>query len=358
MSSIESTGLSNAELELDGAAGTRCGLGLRVVKAGGLSAGIVLMLSLLGSGRAWGQTAVAGEIAPNQYQPVGRPAQAGVLPSEILGADDLLEIMVSYCPELSRSFRVSSDGTLALPLLKTRIKVAGLTPIEVSDELQKTLVSEHVLNDPTVNISVLEYRSRPVSVMGAVAHPLTFQATGHMSLLDALAQAGGLTPSAGGNIVVTKHEASGNASVRQVPVKELLAGKDGRLNLELNGGEEIRVPEAEKIFVAGNVHKPGMYTMQGDSETTVIKAIALSAGLDSYSSHVAYIYRRSLTGGDRQELQIPLQQIIARKSPDVDLHADDILYIPDAAGRKMTAKVLAGLAGFGSTAVSGMLIYK
>ena len=330
---------------------------------------VVLALFTVGS---TAQTPTGNQVGTAQVGPASTTQQGGTtnsqgsgrrplgqnLPSESLGADDLLEVMVSYCPELTRSFRVGSDGTLALPLLKEKLKVVGMTPIEVANELARALVSEHVLTDPTVNVSVLEYRSRPVSVVGAVNHPLTFQATGRTTLLDAVAQGGGLAPTAGGNIILTTHRGENGGSVQVISVHDLLAGKDGKLNVEMQGGEEVRVPEADKIFVAGNVKRPGMYTMQGDSETTVIKAIALSSGLDSYASHSAFIYRRNPTGGDRQELEIPLNKIISRKSPDVFLHPDDILFIPDSSGRRMTSRVLSQLAGFGAAAGTGMLIYK
>jgi protein involved in polysaccharide export with SLBB domain len=99
------------------------------------------------------------------------PSSNDILPSQTLGADDLLQIMVPYCPELSRSFRISSDGTLALPLLKQSIDAAGLLPAQLEKKIGAELVAEQVLTDATVSVSVLEYRSKPVSVVGAVNHP-------------------------------------------------------------------------------------------------------------------------------------------------------------------------------------------
>jgi polysaccharide export outer membrane protein len=289
-------------------------------------------------------------------------ANVNVLPSEGLGADDLLEIRVSYCPELSRNFRVSSDGTLSLPLVRKTLMVAGLTPIQVSTALQDELVGEHLLVDPTVSVSVLEYRSRPVSVVGAVNHPLTFQATGQITLLDAIAQAGGLSPNAGGSIIVTTSSSattsSEQKSAQTILVQDLFGGDVPKVNLTLHGGEEIRVPEARKIFIVGNVKRPGMYPMQGDSDTTVVKAIALSEGLDAYGASNAFIYRLHGPGGQRTELKVPLNLILSHKAPDIALSADDILYIPGSDGRRLTSKILNGLAGFGQTAAAGLVIYK
>jgi len=285
-----------------------------------------------------------------------------VLPSESIGADDLLEISVSYCPELSRNFRVSSDGSLSLPLLHRRLVVAGLTPIQVTHVLQDALEQEHLLVDPTVSVSVLEYRSRPVSVIGSVNRPLTFQATGQTTLLDAITRAGGLSLNAGGNIIVTANALSATGSeartVQTIRVQDLIAGTVPQINLKLHGGEEIRVPEASKIFILGNVKRPGMYPMQGDTDTTVVKAIALCEGLDAYGASNAFIYRLDGSGGKREELPVPLNRILTHKASDITLMADDILYVPGSDGKRLTTKILNNLAGFGQTAAAGLLIYK
>lgn len=289
------------------------------------------------------------------------PLSSGVAlnSAESLGAGDLVELAVSYCPELNHNFRVGSDGTLPLPLLHAPMAVAGLTPLEVAHKIGAALVSEHLLAEPVVSVSVVEYRSRPVSLIGAVNHPTSFQATDRTTLIEALAKAGGLSPTAGGDVIVTSAAtATDPQRVRIVAVKDLLSGRVPQANLALRGGEEIRVPEADKVFVAGNVRRPGAYPMQSDAETTVMKAVALSSGLDSYSSAFAYIYRKREMGAQRDEVKVPLRQIMTRHAPDVVLRADDILFVPAADGRKLTAKILGQLAGFGQTAEAGLLFAK
>jgi polysaccharide biosynthesis/export protein len=290
------------------------------------------------------------------------PRSETVLPAESLGNDDSLEITVPYCPELTGKFRVGSDGKLALPLLPYPIQAASLTPAQVAARIKEALIREQIMADPSVNIVVLEYRSRPVIVLGAVLHPLTFQATGENTLLDAIAMAGGLSPSVGTDIVVvsphTTPQGKKEKTVQRVPVNELVMKANPLYNFPLHGGEEIRVSETGKVFVTGNVVHPGMYAMQGDGDTTVLKALALSQGVQSYSTKTAYIYRRADSGGDRQEIQVPLSRIMARKERDISLVSDDILYVPEAKGKRLTAKVLTQIAGFGQTTAAGLLIYK
>lgn len=290
------------------------------------------------------------------------PIATDVLPAQVLGPDDLLEITVPYCPELSRSFRVGADGMLVLPLVKVRIPVAGRMPAEVGKEIAAALSAEQILNQPVVSIAVLEYRSRPVSVVGAVNHPITFQASRDTTLLDAITRAGGLSASVGPDITVTHHEqepdGTTNIIVQSIPVKSLIEGVNPKFNIHLTGNDEIRVPDAGRIFVAGNVKKPGSFPMQDDSDTTVVKALALSEGLESYSSKYAYIYREAGPGAPRQEIQVALAKIMQRKAPDVVLHPDDILYVPENGSKRMTAKILQQIAGFGTNTAAGMLIYR
>ena len=301
-----------------------------------------------------------------QVDGANRPAvsqrEKGIsLPDETLGPDDLLELSVSYCPELSQNFRVSPDGILHLPLLHKPLPVAGLNAIEVANAIQPQLTEQPVLVDPVVNVSGLEYRRRPGSVVGAVNHPLTFQVIGRTTLLDAIAKAGGLSPTAGASIVINHRTRSaggiGDHSTQVVPVSTLMDASSPALNLELQGGEEIRIPEASKIFVAGDVRRPGMYAMQTDSGTTVIKALALSEGLGPYASGTAYIYRLGKPGTERTEVQVPLSRIMARKDQDVKLMADDILYIPENGKKRMTSSVLNRMAGFSENTATGLLVY-
>lgn len=279
-----------------------------------------------------------------------------ILPSGALGPDDMLEITVTNCPELSRTFRVGADDNLTLPLLTKPIPIAGATPIQLTEKIRQALVREQILTDPIVNVSVLEYRSRPVSIVGAVNHPLTFQATGQITLLDAIAMAGGLSPTAGGNILVTGAHDSPQGAVRVISAHDLIKGTAPALNLKLYGGEDIRVPESEKVFVAGNVLKPGMYPMQADAEMTVIKAISLSSGLAPFSAHTAYIYRRQATGTDRDEMKIELNKIISHKEPDIALRADDILYIPTSTGKKVASSFLMQMTGVGQAAAGFAIV--
>jgi polysaccharide biosynthesis/export protein len=269
------------------------------------------------------------------------------LPAQKLGIDDLVAVSVYDAPELTRSVRVEPDGSIHLPLLEDGIKAVGLFPRELESSVAAALKTGEILVDPVVKITVVEYHSRPISVMGAVKKPVTFQAVGAVTLLGALARAEGLSDLAGTEIVVTQE----SGAVERVPIKRLMNEADPSVDFILHGGEEIRVPEAGKIFVVGNVHKPGAFLVRDGSENSVLKLVALAEGLSPYAYKQAFVYR------EKREIPVDLDEILKRKSPDVPLEVGDILYIPDNKGKMLTATVLDRIAGFGASTASGVLIW-
>jgi polysaccharide export outer membrane protein len=286
-------------------------------------------------------------------------AGAANLPAQKIGPNDLIAISVYDAPELTRTVRVGADGFIRLPMRKRQIKADGLMPGELESAIADALRSEQLIVDPLVTVTVAEYNSRPISVAGAVKQPITFQANGPVTLLEALTRAGGLSPEAGSEILVShpKAGAGGVASalIQRIPVRGLIDAADPALNLSLNGGEEVRVPEVGKFFVLGNVHKPGVFPMQGNTEISVLKALASAEGLLPLASKEAYIYRREAAAGSKNEIPVPLKKIMERKAPDIRLTADDILYVPDATGRRATLAALEKILIYGSGAASALI---
>jgi polysaccharide export outer membrane protein len=280
------------------------------------------------------------------------------LPTQTIGVDDLIAISVYRSPELSLTVRVESNGAIELPLLKEPVHAAGLMPNELESAIADALKNEGLLVNPVVTVSVSEYASRPISVMGAVNKPLTFQAVGRVTLLDALAKAEGLAKHADQEILVTlpKLDDELKPLIRRIPVRSLIDSANPELNLALTGGEEIRVPEAGRVFVVGNVKKPGAYLFP-DKDATVLRILALAEGLAPYSQKQAFIYRPEPEAGLKREIPIELAKIMKRESPDIPLQINDILYIPDNSGKRATMNVIDRVVGFGAATVSGVLIW-
>jgi len=282
------------------------------------------------------------------------------LPAQSIGANDLIAVQVYDAPELSRTVRVGSDGNMRLPMLKRPIKVEGLLPADVERSLSGILVEDGILVEPFVTVTIVEYHSRPISVAGSVRKPLVFQATAPVTLLEAISKAEGLREDAGSDILVSRSQpgADGQQAVltRRIPVRGLLDASDPSLNIILTGGEEVRIPETQKIYVMGNVKRPGAFPVQDGGQTSVMQMLALAEGLLPFANKDAFIYRREAKGS-KNEIPIPLDKIMSRKSADVPLLANDILYIPDNKGRRIGVAALERALMFGTTAGATALIY-
>jgi len=281
---------------------------------------------------------------------------AGVanLPAQRIQGNDLIAVSVYDEPAFTRTVRVGADGNIRLPMLPAPIQVIGLLPAELETAIADALQQNEILVKPVVTVTLLEYNStRTVSVMGAVRKPLTFPVIGTVKLLDALAKAEGLSEQAGPTVLVTR---AGDDKAHVINLQNLLDGADASLNVVLQGGEDIRVPEARKIYVVGNVKKPGAIAVRDGSENTVLKVLSMVEGVAPYAARRAYIYRSGGEGQPRQEIPIELTNILKRKTPDVPLFADDLLYIPDATGKRVTVTSLekAGMLGSG---IAAALVY-
>jgi len=287
------------------------------------------------------------QIRPNLMEEVGKAN----LPAQRLGVDDLVAVSVYDAPELTRTVRVETDGMIHLPLLKNGITATGIFPGQLESGIADALTKEQILVEPVIKVTVVEYHSRPIAVMGAVRKPLTFQAIGVVTVLDALAQAEGLSNDAGTEIILTRSD-----QVERIPVKRLMKDADPAVNFVLHGGEEIRVPEAGKIFVMGNVHKPGAFPVRDTADESVLKMVALSEGLMPYAGKLAYVYRRDETG-TKKEIPIELEKIMQRKAADVVLQVDDLLYIPDNKTKRNTMTAIDRITMFGASTASGLLIW-
>ncbi|MEP7355453.1 MAG: polysaccharide biosynthesis/export family protein [Acidobacteriota bacterium] len=290
-----------------------------------------------------------------QQRPTSGEARAN-LPAQPVGIGDLLSVSVYGAPELTRTSRVAPDGTIRLAMLKEPIPARGIMPSELEKRIAVALAAEQILVDPDVTVNIAEYATHPISVVGSVRRPLTFQITAPTTLLDALARAEGLSTEAGGEILITRAaSANGAAFSKKVAIKSLIELGDPASNIPLQGGEEVRVPEIGKVFVVGNVMKPGAFPTAATSGMTLLKALALAEGLSRFAMNEAYIYR-PVEGAEKQEVMVPLRKIMDRKSPDVPLTPGDILYVPDNRAGRLRASVIDKIVSFGAGTASGALI--
>ena len=178
----------------------------------------------------------------------------------IVGANDVLTVTVYNQPQLSGKFAVEADGTLAFPLLG-RVAAGGLSVRAVEDKIREGLAAG-ILNDPQVSVTVDQYRSQQIFVVGEVMKPGNLQFTGSMTLIEALARVGSTTERAGMEAVIVRavervrrtapaqDPNTPNPNTIRVNLQSLQRGVLSQ-NVELRAGDTIFVPRVETVFVSG-----------------------------------------------------------------------------------------------------------
>ena len=274
----------------------------------------------------------------------------------LIGPGDLLKIDVFDVPDLSREVRVGESGYISLPLIPVKVRVAGLSPFQLEEKLAELLQVNGLVKNPQVVVFVKEQRSQPITVIGAVRTPRVIQAVRQMSILEVLSEAGGIADDAGSIVIVTRNAAAEPAAKEgatqpaterpasqtfTIQLKDLLDTGDPQFNIPVSGGDTVSVPRGGIIYVAGAVQRPGGFVLTSDSEEiTTLKAVALAQGLTgSAKGGSAVIIRRDAATGKSKEIEVNLNKIMGRKAQDVPLLANDILFVPDSAGKRALRRV-------------------
>ncbi len=258
------------------------------------------------------------------------PGQTPTRPSQEyrVGPKDVLKVTIWGHEDLSRQVVVSADGSFQFPLVGD-VQVAGLTPGGVETLLRALLGKDYLVN-PQVSVSVQEYRSQRVFVLGEVEKPGTYAMTGQTTLLDVLSQAGGPGKSAGRQVVVVRFPRSegpvapgaADSVTLRANLKRLLGGEAGE-NISLQNGDTVFVPKLTSFFVLGEVVRQGAYAM--DKETTALEAVTLAGGFTDRAAPAGATILRRRPDGVQDTLEVDLANAKAR---EVHLAEGDTLMIP------------------------------
>jgi polysaccharide export outer membrane protein len=276
----------------------------------------VVSLALLGA-------LLAGLIPPATGQPARAPTQ-----EYRVGPKDVLKVTIWGHDDLSRLVVVSADGSFQFPLIGD-VRVSGLTPGAIETLLREQLEKDYLVN-PQVSVSVQEFRSQRVFVLGEVEKPGTYAMTGQTTLLDVLSQAGGPGKTAGRQVVVVRFPtsegpvtpgAAGSVTLR-ANLKHLLDG-DGKENIVLQNGDTVFVPKLTSFFVLGEVLRQGAYAI--DKETSALEAVTLAGGFTDRAAPSGAKVLRKGPDGAQETIEVDLSDPKAR---EVHLAEGDTLLVP------------------------------
>ncbi len=259
---------------------------------------------------------VTGQEASNEYR---------------IGAKDLLEITALNVQEINKLVvRVSEDGRITLPLLG-EVTVDNLTRAEVEKKLG-SLLGEKWVQTPQVTVFIQEYRSKRVSVLGAVERPGPVELLGRQTILSVISQAGGLTRDAGGEIIVIRQLPEGESQSLHISIDELFFKGDAKLNIPLEPNDIINIPvdKLVSVYVFGQVKNPGALQVKKSSLPTLLQAIAQAGGFGERASRTAIKIRRKDAAGKELEFTVNAKNILKGKIKDVPLLENDTVYVPES----------------------------
>ena len=192
----------------------------------------------------------------------------------LLGEGDLLRVSIFEAEELKATVRVNSRGWVTLPLID-KVDVKGLTAIEAEEKIEH-LYSQRYIKDPHVSIFVEEHISQRITLVGEFNTPGSYDYPTRQRLLDVIALGGGLSEKAGQIIQIRKSKkADGQPEVLMVDLDRLIIEGNYDINIEIDGGDVIYIPEAGVFFVNGAVKQPGAYPIK---HRTVIQEALVEAG--------------------------------------------------------------------------------
>ena len=243
-----------------------------------------------------------------------------------IGPRDVLGVTVWGQADLSKDYPVDQDGTIAFPLIG-RVQAAGLNTSRLAARLAELLEKDYLVN-PQVSVSVKEYLSQKVQVLGEAEKPGMFYLTGPTTLLEVLSKAGGLAKTAGKQLVLVRHGAGGSAgsgnAILRVSFDKIQAG-DAAENLRVEDQDIIFIPKAHAFFVLGEVKSAGTFAL--DKEITVLEAVTLAGGFNDRAAPSGVKLIRRATNGQQETLSLDLASPTSRDRT-VSVQEGDTVYVP------------------------------
>jgi polysaccharide export outer membrane protein len=221
-----------------------------------------------------------------------------------------VDISVFDVPELTREVRVSQSGTISMPLVPARLHISGLTEMQAQDMISDVLQANGLVSNPQVGVTVKEHRSRPITIVGAVQHAMVYEADHSVTLLEVLAEAGGIAPDAGDTIIVTRaHDSKFVMIPNPEPISPPAPGA------AMSGeGTNQPTPEAGEKETASNANsppfpsatEPAQNLSPSATNSTATSKINISETTTPTASIITINLNDLLETGDTQN-NIPLQ---------------------------------------------------
>ena len=234
----------------------------------------------------------------------------------LLGEGDTISIGVYEQPDLATVARISQDdGTITFPLLG-EVTLSGLAPEEAGRKIAKLLKDRGFIKNPQVTVSVQEFRSQKISVMGQVNRPGEYLLQGESRVIDLISKAGDLKADAADVIFVVKNK-GGKSVKHEIDLLQFYAG-DMTQNIKVSRGDLILVPKMNVFYIQGEIQRPGSYRLERDM--TVRQAMTVAGWLTGRGSSKGLTVIRRQANGETKKIKVKLSD---------GLQPDDVLYVKE-----------------------------
>lgn len=236
-------------------------------------------------------------------------------PGYVLGAGDVVRINVFQNPDMLTETRVAENGNISFPLVGA-VTVGGLTVAQAQARIAEALAKGGFVNNPQVNLLVVQFKSKQVSVLGYVNRPGRFPIEeASVTLADMLATAGGIANGGADEVVITRTAGGANEQIT-VNLNAMFVDKNMKSNLVLRNGDIIYVPRAPVFYIYGEVQRPGAYRIERNM--TVMQALSLGGGPTLRGTDKGLRLTRRNPQGLVQEYEANLNDPV---------RPDDVLYV-------------------------------
>lgn len=267
--------------------------------------------------------------------------------SLLIGPGDQLHVQVADTPEMDQHPRVTDSGEVPIEAVGN-VKVAGLIPADAAKAIQDQLVAAHYMRHPTVLVTIEQFATQTVSVLGEVRTPGAVPITTPRSILDVLALAGGLTQTADRNIVIQRR---GDAGTRVHYNYSNNADAAVDRQVLVNPGDTVLVPKAGIVYILGNVNRPGGYPMtNNESKMTMLEALALAGGVSNSAKQSAARLIRQDGSGSYSDRKLSVGDLQEGKIPDIAMQPGDVIYVPFSFGRNLAVMGAGNIAAAATSA--------
>lgn len=223
-----------------------------------------------------------------------------------LGAGDVVRITVYEHDDLTTEDRITDRGNITMPLLG-EVMLNDLTKSEAERFISQQLVVRDLIKKPSVTVRVVQYHSQSVSILGLVGKPGTYSLDKTSSILDLLAQAGGILPDGDEHISLLRKKGDQTVKI-DIDLRAMFDQGHMDNNLNVTNGDVIYVARAPMFYIYGEVQHQGAYRLQRDM--SVLQALAVGGGLTARGTDSGLKIERRDANGQPQSLSAGLEELV------------------------------------------------